>query len=159
MKYFQNVTTLMILRPHRLNSSQIHDLNTEKTLVLDFNTWSSLLSPNKSSLKSGWTHVFFDHITSQLKTSCVWMFKRHALNSTDLGCYFKCQGYCVECKASINVWCSKKPQHFENVTLNLKMDDVNEQKHSYLKKRPLSGPKRRDISKRLCDGKMAVNWR
>lgn len=45
------------------------------------------------------------------------------------------------------------------MTLNLKLNDVNEQKHSYFKKRPLSGPKRRDISKRLCDGKMAVNWR
>lgn len=49
---------------HTVQQSNTCDLNMDKTVVLEFNTWLSLLSPDKSSLKSGWTHVFFDHITS-----------------------------------------------------------------------------------------------
>jgi len=42
-----------------IHQSNTCDLVKDKTLVLDFNTWSSLLSPDNSSLKSGWTHFFF----------------------------------------------------------------------------------------------------
>lgn len=40
-----------------------------------------------------------------------------------------------------------------------KLNNVNEKKHSNIMKRPLSGIDRNNVSKRLCDGKMAVNWR
>jgi len=62
------------------------------------------------------------------------MFKRHVLNATDLGYYFNCQGYCAECKASINIWCPKIPQNVENVTLNLKLDNVNKKNIPILRK-------------------------
>lgn len=137
-----------------------NDDNDEKMFVINNHVWLSLLSPDDNySMKTDWTHTMFEILSTQLETNCIWMFKRHSLNLSTSGCYFNCQGYCKECNATIDLRCINKPKSNEPVRFSYKLNDVNEKKHSNIMKRPLSGIERNNVSKRLCDGKMAVNWR
>lgn len=52
-----------------------------------------------------------------------------------------------------------KPIINEPVRFSYSMNNLNEKKHFNIMKRPLSGIKRNNVLKRLCDEKMTVNWR
>lgn len=130
---------------------------TECYFTVDSQTWSSIISD--SCLKDGWTDIFFDSITSQLKTTCISMFKRHKVRSQNVHYYFMCDGYCAECKATLKCWCIENPKNNDLLKFYCLIENVSEEKHTNLLKRPLAGNKRRELGYRLCDGKMAVNWR
>lgn len=51
-----------------------------KIIIVDYETWLSMLSPDNSPLKSGWTHIMFECISLKFETNCIWMFNRRYLN-------------------------------------------------------------------------------
>uniref|UniRef100_A0A2S2QSI1 NOF-FB transposable element protein n=1 Tax=Sipha flava TaxID=143950 RepID=A0A2S2QSI1_9HEMI len=142
-----------------ISDEPIDYLKYENIFEINYHSWLSMLSTDKLSLKTGWTHKMFEYISPKLENNCILMFKRHSLNPTSSINYFGCQGYCKECKATINIRCMQSPKENENVKLYYTLSKVNEKNHTYISKRPLSGTVREEVSKKICDGKMAVNWR
>jgi len=74
--------------------------------VINNHVWLSLLSPDdNSSMKTDWLHTMFEILSTQLETNYIWMFKKHSLNVSESRCYFNCQGYCKECKTTVDLRC------------------------------------------------------
>lgn len=103
-------------------------------------------------LKRGaWTHVLYEEIWKNIKTSCTLRFRRAIFFPNVASRYIDIIGHCTECDAQLSITV-EMPAANEPVVLKCTIHNVDESLHTGKAKRKLSGDLRTRVSKELWEG-------
>ncbi len=103
-------------------------------------------------LKRGaWTHVLYEEIWKNIKTSCTLRFRRATFFPNVASRYINIIVHCTECDAQLSITV-EMPAANEPVVLKCTIHNVDESLHTGKAKRKLSGDLRTRVSKELWEG-------
>lgn len=145
----------------RKNDSII-SVSKEFDIILSSEQWKGIIPIRKLYgrrfkyvLQSGWTDVIAEKLWQQQKFSCTISFKKHEVSlSSSAKYYIHIHDICKECNALILGKIMSKPCENVDVKIHFTAFDVEEENHSYEKKRQLRGKRRKIVSNILIDKTM-----
>lgn len=112
-------------------------------------------------MQRGWTDIIAKKVWQQQKFSCTISFKKHDVHlSSSARYYVSIHAICKECSALILGKIMRRPCDDVDVKIHFTAFNVEEEKHSYEKKRQLKGQRRKIVTKTLIEKKMdAITFR